>query len=385
MPRYGIFVAVILLAARFGWAEEFEPARTHAVLIGVLEWKHALTAFPKMNRKDVELRDVLIRRGVPKENIKLLLDSEATLRNIRAAVDKSLGGAEPGSTLIIYYAGHGWPVAGGDYCLANYDADGKTAQSAWSMNELGTTLAKDFRGKQVFLWADCCFSGGMQVVVDALAKRQVAALSLTSAGMANASTRNWTFSQSIIDSLRGEPIVDANGDKRVTLAELRSEVGEAMKHREGQAYGFKASGMEESFVFAKVAGARLRGQSQTFPIGSYVEASGGGRRHYGRVVAADEIHVTVEFYDYSEKRTVKFAAADVVPSQRIAKEATLFDVGVKPDCLVEWQGAWFPAKLLKQTAADSGEPRYRIHYLGYDDSWDEWVESNRIRFVEQAK
>jgi hypothetical protein len=385
MCRYQFVFVAVLMAVHSGRAAEFEPERTHAVLVGVLEWKHALTAFPKVNRKDVELRDLLVRRGVPKKNITLLLDSEATLENIRDAIAKSVRSAEPGSTLIIYYAGHGWPVAGGDYCLANYDADGKTAQSAWSMNELGATLAKEFRGKHVFLWADCCFSGGMQVIVDALAKRRVAALSLTSAGMANASTRNWTFTQSIIDSLRGEPIVDANGDKRVTLAELRIEVGDAMKHREGQAYGFKASGMEDSFVFAKVAGARPRGHHRTFQIGSYVEASGGGRRHYGRVVAADKNHVTVEFYDYTEKRTVEFAAADVVPSQRIAQEATLFDVGVKPDCLVEWQGAWFPAKLLKKTAADGGELRYRIHYLGYDDSWDEWVESNRLRFVEQAK
>ena len=128
-------------------------------------------------------------------------------------------------------------------------------KTAWSMNELGTTLAKEFRGKQVFLWADCCYSGGMHVVVDALAKRQVAAFSLTSAGTANASTTNWTFTQSIIDGLRGEPIVDANADGQVTLVELRNEVGEAMKHREGQAHGFKANGVAEDFVLAKAAGA----------------------------------------------------------------------------------------------------------------------------------
>ena len=97
------------------------------------------------------------------------------------------------------------------------------------------------RGEQVFLWADCCYSGGMQVVVDALAERPVAAVSLTSAGLANASTTNWTFTQAIIDGLRGEPMVDANADGEVTLVELRSEVQEAMKHLEGQAHGFKSA------------------------------------------------------------------------------------------------------------------------------------------------
>jgi hypothetical protein len=282
----------------------------------------------------------------------------------------------------VYYAGHGWPASGGDYCLANYDAQGNKDETAWSMNELGSVLAKDFRGKQVFLWADCCFSGGMQLVVDALANRQVAAFSLTSAGLANNSTRNWTFTQSIIESLRGEPIVDANADGRVTLAEVRTEVGEAMKHLEGQAFGFKASGMADDFVLAKSAGLRPNGKIATFPIGSYVEASGGGRRYYGRVVATDSDHVTVQFYDYTEKRAVTFAAADITPSKRTPRPPTRLDVGMKPDCLTEWRGTWFPAKLLKRTTVDN-QPRFLIHYLGYDSSWDEWVGDERIRLMKE--
>jgi hypothetical protein len=375
-------LVISALAARCGRADEFEPRKTHAVLIGVLEWKHGLTAFPKENRKDVELRDVLVRRGVPHDNITLLLDVEATLANIRDAVAKTVKQAPPGSTLIIYYAGHGWPLSGEDYCLANYDAQMHVDETAWSMNELGTTLTKDFRGKQVFLWADCCYSGGMQVALDLLAKRNIAAFTLTSAGTANASTTNWTFTQSIIDALRGEPIVDANADGQVTLVELRNEVGEAMKHLEGQTHGFKVNGMDEGFVLAKSAGRRPRGNSAKFPIGSYVEASGGGRRYFGRVVAAEADHVTVQFYNYTQKRTVKFAAADLVPSKRTAQALTRLDVGVKPDCLTEWRGTWFPAKVVKREMLD-GKQRYFIHYLGYDNTWDEWVGSDRVRFLKE--
>jgi hypothetical protein len=378
--RFAVVIALLVIGP--AQAGEFEPRNTHAVLIGVLEWKHGLTAFPKANRKDVELRGVLVRRGVPAENITLLLDADATIENIRAALAKSIQRAGAGSTLIIYYAGHGWPASRGDYCLANYDVQGNQDQTAWSMNQLGATLAEDFRGKQVFLWADCCFSGGMQLVVDALAKRQVAAFSLTSAGLANNSTRNWTFTQSIIDSLRGEAIVDTNADGRVTLAEVRTEVGEAMKHLEGQAHGFKASGIDEDLVMAKSAGARPNGNSKSFPIGSYVEAFGGGRRYYGRVVASDRDHVKVQFYDYTEKRTVTFAAADIVPSKRTPRAATRLDIGVDPDCLIEWRGTWFPAKVLKRTTVDD-EPRFLIHYLGYDSSWDEWVGSDRLRMIQK--
>jgi Zn-dependent protease with chaperone function len=41
---------------------------------------------------------------------------------------------------------------------------------------------------------------------------------------------------------------------------------------------------------------------------------------------------------------------------------------------VEWQGGWYPAEILQQEAG-----RYLVHYLGYDSSWDEWVEPSRIR------
>jgi hypothetical protein len=363
-------------------AEEFEPARTQAVVIGVLEWKHGLSAFPKTNRKDRELRDVLVARGVPPENIRLLLDDAATLKNIRSAIAQAVAHAGPGATLILYYAGHGWPTGENDYCLANYDIQLGKPESEWSMNGLGATLAEDFRGKQVFLWADCCYSGGLQVVVDALAQRGVAAFSLTSAGMANTSTRNWTFTQSILDALRGEPLVDANGDGQITLLEMNSEVGEAMKHLEGQAHGFKVNGIDAGLVVARSTGRRPSGTIPAIPIGSYVEASGGGRRHFGRVVATEQDHVIVQFYDYTQKRTVTFAASDITLSKRTARTTARLEADIKPDCLIEWRGTWFPAKVLLRTSVDQ-QPRYFIHYLGYHSSWDEWVGSERIRFLEQ--
>jgi hypothetical protein len=353
------------------------------VLIGVLEWQSGLPGFPKTSRKDQELRDVLVGRGVPAENITLLLDAEATLANIRAALAKSLANGESDSTLIIYYAGHGWPTGDGDYCLANYDVQTDGQPNAWSLTDLGETLARDFHGKQVFLWADCCYSGGLQLVVDALATRRIAAFSLTSAGMANTSTRNWTFTQSLIDTLRGEPIVDDNGDSKITLLEMRDEVQQAMQHLEGQSYGFAAHAMDDGYLIAASADSRLKHRNSALPVGTYVEAVDRGQRRFGRVIAGNTNRVTVEFYDYTEKRSVKFDADRVVRSTREPRAPTLLDAGVKPDCLVEWRGAWYPATVLELSLKE-GKPRYRIHYLGYDASWDEWVGSERIRLLSRS-
>ena len=41
---------------------------------------------------------------------------------------------------------------------------------------------------------------------------------------------------------------------------------------------------------------------------------------------------------------------------------------------VEWNGSWWDALV-----RDSKEKSYLIHYVGFDTSWDEWVEPNRIK------
>jgi hypothetical protein len=41
---------------------------------------------------------------------------------------------------------------------------------------------------------------------------------------------------------------------------------------------------------------------------------------------------------------------------------------------VKWKGKWYPASVLR---AHNG--KYHIHYDQYDNSWDEWVGSDRIR------
>ena len=42
---------------------------------------------------------------------------------------------------------------------------------------------------------------------------------------------------------------------------------------------------------------------------------------------------------------------------------------------VEWRGSWYPAEVLELVPPES----YRIHYDGYDASWDEDVGTDRMR------
>jgi len=368
------FISLFTLSA-FA-AERWEPGQTHAVIVGVCKWKADLTRYSRRHRKDKELRDLLIQRGTPTENITILLDSEATLSNIRKAIEDTLRKTTEESTLIVYYAGHGWK-ADNDFCFANYDVrlGPQNRKTVWSMNELAISVTDGFNGQQAIFWADCCYSGGMQVVVEKLATRKVASFSLTSAATANTSTGNWTFTQSILDGLAGEPLIDTNNDGEITLGELQTEVKNAMHHLEGQANGFYSDGTDDSFVIAETSGEVVTAAKARYPIGSYVRATG----RYGRVVAVggdDASAYSVQFYNYTDKVVKTYAEADLVastrkPHRRVAR--------VKPDCKVEWRGRWYDAKVLQ-----AEKDQWLIHYVDDDDSWDEWVGKERIRFKQGA-
>ncbi len=59
--------------------------------------------------------------------------------------------------------------------------------------------------------------------------------------------------------------------------------------------------------------------------------------------------------------------------ERIA--GPLLDRGEGAEVVVEQGGDWYAARLLKERSG-----LYYIHYEGYDDDQDEWVEESRVRF-----
>ena len=68
----------------------WEPARTWAFIVGVLEWEHEdiYSPFPKEQRRDAQLVKLLEERGVPKGQIRYLQDRRATTAAITPPVRK---------------------------------------------------------------------------------------------------------------------------------------------------------------------------------------------------------------------------------------------------------------------------------------------------------
>lgn len=353
---------------------DLKPSETYAVIAGVLQWPgNRLPGFPTKNRKDEELHQTLRDRGVPAEHMALLLDEQATYSGIQRAIRDIAAKAPAGATLIVYYCGHGLPAGPKrELCLANYDLiPQRPDRTGLLASELAEMIKATFRGRRVLLLADCCFSGGLKQTATALNQAGFEAAAITSASDQVVSTLNWTFTQTVIDVLKGEPFADANGDGVLSLEELGTEVQAAMKALERQQGGVALAGWKGDFTLA-AAKPRPKAEGVKFQPGDYVVVTGANRA--GRVIEGADGMYAVQFYDYTEKVRAKVPEASLaaLPDDWLQRHKPLPTAGAEFE--VQWQGQWFPAKALRK----DGE-KTLVHYIGFGSEWDEWVTKDRIR------
>lgn len=63
-------------------------------------------------------------------------------------------------------------------------------------------------------------------------------------------------------------------------------------------------------------------------------------------------------------------------SGKVAADPSGGKFGVGDAVKVLWKGTWYDASVL---AVSGKKGTYKIHYDGYDTSWDEWVGNDRIK------
>ena len=136
---------------------------------------------------------------------------------------------------------------------------------------------------------------------------------LTSSYSHNSSTGNWTFSDSVLAGLRGEAVVDLNGDEIIELDEVARYTELELAFIEGQ---------KSMFIAAA-----------NFP------------------------------------RTAKLAGVEDEVEPRVGQRVE-----------VNYEGKWYKAKVVE---ADGDQ--VQVHYVNFDDSWDEWVGPERVRPYQPAQ
>lgn len=349
---------------------EIQPGEnTYGVIAGVLEWSDKdFAPFEKRNRKDKEFYELLRSKGAGK-NIKLLLDDEATLKNMKREIESALESAPEGSTFLFYYAGHGVKDQKTNLkYFANSDIRGSDYEgSGFSVKWLGDVIKNKFKGKLVWLMADCCYSGALLEEVNNINSAGKNVIAITSASSCNISTANWTYSQTMIDCFSGLPLADRNEDGVITLKETADELKDAMKFREHQLSGYQVKSIDENAEISKTEGVSPYTNSNNFAIGSYHYAAKNGNWQVVRIVDRKRDKLISEFYDYSDKSIGEFTEKELRPVYFVSHKAG-------DNVKVEWEGNWYGAKIV-----DSDNNFYFIKYDGYDDSWNEWVAYDRIR------
>ena len=66
----------------------------------------------------------------------------------------------------------------------------------------------------------------------------------------------------------------------------------------------------------------------------------------------------------------------------VREEINRLDAALRPGRLVEVEseGGWWEAEILEVRGS-----RYHVHYVGWENEWDEWVGKDRVRFLGSMK
>ncbi len=349
----------VIGAKELGW----QPQKTWIFVVGVLSWKHSETygSFPVKNRRDNTLVDFFKEKGVPGAQIVYLQDQQATQQRIDSAFTEQLKKLGADDLLIVYYAGHGSKSDdGNDVYLASYDA-GDDNVEGWSVNSIPGKI-NGSKCSRVLWLIDCCYSGQAGLAITKQSKGPAYA-AVTSSAASESSTEHWTFTEALLDALRGVSYVDLNHDGVVTLSEFAAHVEADMNAAEEQRSTFAhTKAFDAEMVLAT---AKPRGDSR---VGERARARDSNGDWYAcRIIEERGEKLKIHFIGYEDDEDLWVAPEDLQ-----AIKQTHYANGTKVEVL--WKKHWYPAKVLQ---AKDGV--HLIHYTDYESKWDEWVPSRRIR------
>jgi len=141
-----------------------------AVVIGISEYQHARRGIPPLQFAHSDALAFMEFLHSPRGGgfepayTRLLINEQATTRNIRSALFTFLKQAEEDDLVLIFFAGHGAPEIGRpeNHYLISYDSDpDDLASTAFPMWDMETALERYIVAERVVVLADACHSAGV--------------------------------------------------------------------------------------------------------------------------------------------------------------------------------------------------------------------------------
>ena len=269
-----------------------------AVIIGIDKYKYS----DQLNYavKDAEaVKDMLITKfQFPEENIRYLVNEQATLSEIKLALDYISTSAGENDRIVVFYSGHGETVGaeGSEkgYIIPYEGIQKKAYATGLAMDEI-LTISQLSKSKHMLFLMDACYSGLMTEKMKGLAQpkeqgylSKVAnekARQIITAGGSNEQVierdewRHSAFTKNLLAGLDGWD-ADVNGDGYITADELGSYLAQTVTEdsdnlqtpRKGR---FKNSGSGE-FIFVKALSQIIPGMKTLGPRIAVIDFEGIG-------------------------------------------------------------------------------------------------------------
>jgi len=218
--------------------------RRFALVVGVGKYKLGGSGLQNLAYADSDaaaFQQFLIHGGaIAKENVKLLLNEDATLEAIRHHLTAELAAVAPEDTVILYFNMQGAydPSHPDRKYLAAYDTDPMNmAGTALSVADLPDVIENSIHSKHIVLLADTCHGNGIGIdvtvktkpdnlvnlyLVRAMQLRGMAAIEASDIHQISHEGSQWkgagAFTYDLIQGLAGK--ADLDGDGTVTVNEL---------------------------------------------------------------------------------------------------------------------------------------------------------------------
>jgi uncharacterized caspase-like protein len=250
----------------------------HALVIGVAGYAHA-TPLPGTVLNDAQNLQALLTEpavcAYPRDQVTLLLDAEASGRNIRAALGDLATKTNSDDTAIVFFSGHGAHVPDNGHSqeyILPWDCDLRDLDGSAISGDEMTELLNKVRAGRLLVLFDACHSGGAgdpkTVLLEfkrGLSEEYYAALAHGKGRVVMASSRpdelswalggmkNSLFTHYLLEALRGEG--RTLGDGYVRVFDIFRHVAENVPTKARQVESsqhpiFKATAMEEDFAVA---------------------------------------------------------------------------------------------------------------------------------------
>lgn len=229
-----------------------------AVIVGVSAYASKGIPALKYADRDAEALAAFLQTpeggGFDADHMRILVNQDATLSNLREAMIDFLQQAIEKDLVIIYFAGHGAPdpTRPQNLYLLTHDTDpNRLGTTAFPMWDIQTVVSRQIAAKKVVVLSDACHSGGISVDVAtrgldvtrsnpinqylaelARAKDGLVVFTASAAGEVSQEfpeLGHGVFTYYLLEGMKGA--ADANNDYLVTVNELMGYVEEQVKRK----------------------------------------------------------------------------------------------------------------------------------------------------------